>query len=334
MSVRNVRSVMVLLIAGSLAIGLPAGPAGAAGAAIPKERSGLRWASGTFNPEQSRSVYNAFGVWRKAKNDVALTFPGRSTWAEIENPSWLYEDWKGSAQTLVLSLAPFPDQSKYSLAACAKGAYDRHWRRFGTEIRKVRMAKRTVVRLGWEFNGSWVPWAAYDPDDFVQCWRHVYRAAESKAPRLRWDWTVNRGDGDALVDAREAWPGKKYVDIVGVDSYDGWPPAVDAEGWDAQYAVVYGLKFWADFARSKGKRLSVPEWGLMAGTSWAGHNGGDNPYYIRKMFWFFGRQQDNLAYEAYFNDEDPAHLSALSLNPKGAAEYRRQIVKARVPRKK
>jgi hypothetical protein len=50
------------------------------------------------------------------------------------------------------------------------------------------------------------------------------------------------------------------------------------------------------------------------------------------MFGFFREQRGNLAYEAYFNDDNPEHLTALSVNRRGAAEYRRQIKKAKAPR--
>jgi hypothetical protein len=328
-AVRNTRVAAIATVVALLATSLTAGSATAASPRIPAGRSGLRWASGAFVPEQAPGQHNAFGTWRRAKTDVALTYTGRSSWADIVDPTWLYETWKKAPQTVVISSAPFPDGGGTSLAACARGAYDAQWRRFGIGVVKAGMASRTVVRLAWEFNGGWQPWAARKPADFVRCWRRIFTAAESKAPSLRWDWTVNRGNGDALADARKAWPGRNYVDIVGIDSYDGYPAVLGKAGWNAQYAGAYGLKFWADFARRKGKRLSVPEWGLYPGTAWAGHNGGDNPYYIRKMFAFFNQQRGNLAYETYFNDDNPAHASALPSNPRGGAEYRRQIVKAR-----
>jgi len=329
----KVRNAVVATTVGLFAIVLGAGPADAASPKIPKDRSGLRWASGAFMTEQAPGLHNAFGRWRKAKTDLAVTYTGRASWVEIVNPAWLYAEWENAPQTLVIGAAPFPEQPAYSLAACARGDYDGQWRRFGTNIAQTGLESRTIVRLAWEFNGVWQQWAARKPADFIGCWRHVFRAAESKAPGLRWDWTVNRGSSEGVMtDPRKAWPGKKYVDIVGIDTYDGWPPVLGRAGWDAQYASAYGLKFWADFARSKGKRLSVPEWGLFRGSAWAGHSGGDNPYYIRKMFGFFREQRGNLAYEAYFNDDNPEHLTALSVNRRGAAEYRRQIKKAKAPR--
>lgn len=329
----KVRAAAVATIVGLFALGLVAAPADAASRRIPKDRSGLRWASGAFMTEQRPGMHNAFGRWRKAKTDLAITYTGRSSWSEIVNPTWLFAAWKNAPQTLVIGAPPFPERPAYSLAACSRGDYDRQWRRFGANIAKARLASRTIVRLAWEFNGEWQQWAARKPADFVRCWRHVFRAVESRAPGLRWDWTVNRGNSEGVMkDPRKAWPGKKYVDIVGVDSYDGWPAVRGRAGWNVQYAGDYGLKFWADFARSKGKRLSVPEWGLHRGSAWAGHNGGDNPYYIRKMFGFFREQRGNLAYEAYFNDAEPEHMTALSVNPRGAAEYRRQIRQAKAPR--
>jgi hypothetical protein len=300
-------------------------PAVAASPKVPAGRSGLRWASGVFLPTFDPAAHDAFGSWRGAKTDLAVTYTARKTWADVVSPEWLYAVWGTAPQTLVISAPPYPDLAGTSLAACARGTYDKYWRQFGAGIAKAGLAKRTVVRLGWEFNGNWNPWSAYKPAAFAGCWRRIFTAAESKAPALRWDWTVNRGPSGGLADPRAAWPGRKYVDFVGIDSYDGYPAVTNQAGWLVQYSGEYGLKFWADFARRKGKRFSVPEWGLYPGTGWAGHNGGDNRYYIAKMFGFFRQQGGRLAYEAYFNDDDPSQAGALRLNPKGAKEYRRQI---------
>jgi hypothetical protein len=334
------RSIVVVLSAClSLALlGLEsAGPAQAASPKVPASRSGLRWASGVFLPNTRPSAHNAFGTWRGAKTDVAVTYSGRATWNDIVNPAWLYAEWGQAKQTVVISSAPYPDEPTpahptFTLAKCAAGAYDAHWKQFGVHVAKSGMAKRTIVRLAWEFNGDWNPWAAYKPADFVGCWQHVFRAAESTAPGLRWDWTVNRGVSAALTNPTDAWPGRKYVDIVGIDSYDGYPAVKNEASWQEQYAGVGGLKYWAAFAKRKGKRLSVPEWGLYPGTGWAGHGGGDNKFYIAKMFGFFRKQGARMAYEAYFNDDDPSQAGALKLNPRGAKEYRRQIKKSRARR--
>ncbi|GAB3264342.1 glycoside hydrolase family 26 protein [Kineosporia babensis] len=292
---------------------------------LPRKLSGMAWASGAYMPEYVPSAQADFGKQRGARSDVAVTYSGRANWGEISSPTWLWHTWKDARQTLVISSAPFPEVGGYSLAACARGKYNKYWRTFGENAARSGMANRTVVRLAWEFNGTWVAWAAYNPVHFVKCWRHVVGSAESKAPGLRWDWSVNRGIGDALSDATRAWPGKKYVDYVGIDSYDGYPAVTTKAGWDKQLNGNQGLRYWARFAKRKGKRLSMAEWGLYPGYAWKGNGGGDNANYMKKMFGFFRENRANLAYEAYFNSPDPAHAGALSLNPKARAEYRKQV---------
>ncbi|MBT0770808.1 hypothetical protein KIH74_17830 [Kineosporia sp. J2-2] len=302
-----------------------AGPATAVTPEVPSKQSGMPWASGAFMPDYVPAAQVSFGKERGVRSDVAVVYAGRTDWDAVSNPTWLWRQWKSAPQTLVISSAPFPETGNWSLAACARGSYDEYWKDFGRSAAASGMAGRTVVRLAWEFNGTWVAWAAYRPADFVGCWRNIFTAAESQAPKLRWDWTVNRGIGDALSDATRAWPGKKYVDFVGIDTYDGYPAVTTKAGWNKQLNGNQGLRFWADFARRKGKRLSVPEWGLYPGYAWKGNGGGDNANYMTKMFSFFRSVGGNLAYEAYFNDTDPAHAGALSLNPKARAEYRKQV---------
>jgi hypothetical protein len=316
-------------VAAAVAIGTLTFSSGSAAAADDVRRSGLPWSSGVFIPGDSPTAHESFGTWRGAKTDVVVTWPARRTWNDFVNPAWLYDRWKSSPQTLVLGLPPFPEGVGGSLGACASGAYDGYWRSFGQGITAAGLADRSIIRLGWEFNGNWYAWSARNPAEFAACWRKVHTAAEAAAPGLRWDWNTNRGPSQLGIDSRNAYPGDAYVDIVGVDSYDGWPGATTEATWNEHYNGAYGLKFWADFARAHGKKFSVPEWGVYPGTAWAGHNGGDNPFYIAKMFRFFTEQKDNLAYEAYFNEPDAYYAGALSLNPKAAAEYVKGITAAK-----
>jgi hypothetical protein len=310
----------------------PAIPAAApvlppAPAALPN-RSGLPWASGAYIPGSSPAKALAFGAWRGRPMDVVVDWPARQTWSDVVAPTWLYQAWAGTPYTKVFGVPPIPEGDGSTLAACAAGAYDQKWVAFGSNIKAAGLDDETIIRLGWEFNGNWYKWAADAPMTFRACWRHIYAAAESTAPNLRWEWTVNRGRGQAVNDARLAYPGDAYLDYVGIDSYDAWPAANDEAGWQQQYAAPLGLKFWADFARIHHKGFAVPEWGVFPGTATAGHNGGDNAFYIAKMEAFFRSLGSNLAYESYFNDNLSYYAGSLyapAQNPRAAAQYVKEL---------
>ena len=131
-----------------------------------------------------------------------------------------------------------------------------------------------------------------------------------------------------MTDARKAYPGDAYVDIVGIDSYDMWPGVTSEADWAAQYSGPYGLKFWADFAAAHGKQLSIGEWGNYPGPATSGQSGGDNPFYIAKMMGFFRSQGSNLAYEAYFNESASYFAGAIfapAQVPAASAQYQRSL---------
>jgi len=297
-------------------------PAGTA--RLTNHLSGLPWVSGVYARGQGVAGVKRFGAWRGAPVDVVVDWPARQTWDDIVNPAWLYNIWKNTPYTKAFGVAPVPEgDASATMAGCAAGLYNSKWRQFGANIKAAGLDDETVIRLGWEFNGDWYKWQAKNPRQFVSCWRQIVRSAEQTAPALLWEWTVNRGKGASVVDARKAYPGDAYVDIVGIDSYDMWPGVTSEADWARQYSGPYGLKFWSDFARSRGKKVSVPEWAVYPAN--AGSNGGDNAFYISKMRGFFKSQGSHLAYEAYFN-ESAAYVSGSlfgpTQNPAAAARYR------------
>ena len=260
-------------------------------------RSGLPWASGAYLPADTPAAATAFGAWRQRPLDIAEVWLNRSTWASITDPAWLYPRWRGSPYTLVVTVPMLPtDVPRVSIQACAKGAYNAHWRRFGRVISSYGLGS-SIIRLGWEFNGKWYPWAATDPKAWARCYRQAVTSAWSTAPQLRWDWNANRGVSSALADPTRAYPGNDYVSMIGVDSYDQWPSVARAGGWQKQLNGKQGLNYWLAFAKAHGKKLSVPEWGSMRYGRSAGR---DDPQYIRDMRAFFAANAHYIAFEAIF----------------------------------
>ena len=297
----------------------------AATAASSRHRSGLPWASGAYLPADTPAAAAAFGAWRKRPLDIGEVWLSRSTWASITDPAWLYPRWRGSPYTLVVTVPMLPaDLPRVSIQACAKGAYNAHWRHFGRVIRSYRLGS-SIIRLGWEFNGKWYPWAATDPTAWAQCWRQAVTSARSTAPRLRWDWNVNRGLSSALADPTRAYPGNGYVSMIGVDSYDQWPSVARAGGWQRQLNGEQGLNYWLRFAKAHGKKLSVPEWGSMRYGRSAGR---DDPQYIRDMRAFFAANARYIAFEAIFQGSIGNYHAGRTM-PRAAQAYQAGFLSAR-----
>jgi hypothetical protein len=211
-----------------------------------------------------------------------------------------------------------------SIQACANGAYNAHWRQFGQVIRSYGLGS-SIIRLGWEFNGKWYPWAATNPTAWAECWRQAVTSARSTAPRLRWDWNVNRGVSSALANPVLAYPGNHYVSMIGVDSYDQWPPVARPGGWQKQLDGKQGLSYWLAFAKAHGKKLSVPEWGSIRYGRSAGR---DDPQYIRDMRAFFAANARHIAYEAIFQGSIGTYDAGHTM-PKAARAYKADFLSAR-----
>jgi hypothetical protein len=193
----------------------------AATAASSRHRSGLPWASGAYLPTGTPAAAAAFGAWRRRPLDIGEVWVNGSSWASITDPAWIYQQWQGSPYTLVVSVAMLPaDVPGVSIQACAAGTYNAHWRHFGQVIRSYGLGS-SIIRLGWEFNGKWYPWAATDPTAWAECYRQAVTSARSTAPQLRWDWNANRGVSSALADPTRAYPGNAYVNMIGSTATTG-----------------------------------------------------------------------------------------------------------------
>ena len=257
----------------------------------------LPWASGVYLPGATPASVAAFGTWRGTPMNVATVWPNRSSWSDITNPAWLYQGWKGAPETMAFGVAMLPEKVPgVSLQACAAGSYNSYWRQFGTNISAYGLGK-SIIRLGWEFNGNWYVWQATNPTVWAACWQQIVTSARTTAPGLQWDWNVNRGVTSGLADPTLAYPGNAYVDTVGVDSYDMWPGATSDANWQKQLNGTQGLNYWLNFAIAHGKKFAVPEWGNVTTGSSAG---GDNPAYVNDMRGFFQANAANLAWESSF----------------------------------
>lgn len=279
-----------------------------------------------------------FGVWSGRQPQQVIDFPPTATWNDISEPIWLLRPYGQAGTRLVFSLPLLPDDPGTTLAACASGAYDGHWSALGRNLVLYQL-EDTIVRPGWEFNGNWYRWsAAGQVSQYIGCYRRVVQSLRTVGgQKFSFDWNPNVGPG--TFPAEQAYPGDAYVDYIGVDVYDlSWIhypiartiTAAEARqrAWNDILNGEHGLRFWAGFARSHGKRLSIPEWGVTYRSD--GHGGGDNPRFIANMIRFIEDPRNRVGYANYFNSPDSADLAhdirrPDSQFPASAAEYLRRM---------
>jgi hypothetical protein len=283
-----------------------------------------------FRGSGRADLVSEYESWLGRPVGHTLDFVGRAPttsttpWANIDDPSWWCNQWKASSSQLVLSVAPLPN-TNFTLAAGARGDYDAHWRAFGQSMVANGCAD-TILRLGWEFNGKFYPWAAGGQEaNFAAYWRRIVSALRTvSGQRFVFDWTPLAGNVNANVEA--AYPGDAYVDIIGLDAYDtSTVSTADSVGrWNDQVSRPYGLQWQTNFATAHGKPMSLPEWGLTVRPGDA-LGGGDNPSYITKM-WQWISAHDYL-YTSYFEVDasDASHRLMTTQFPRSSAEFRRLV---------
>ena len=301
-------------------------------------RSGLPWVSGvsSWKPD-------AFIEWRGRPLDVITVFSRFNTWQQMQNlarPGTLLGKMAKRPERLSISLAMFPrrdgpvprdDPSLW--AEAANGAYDPYWEK-GLKTLRRRLARLDpIMRVGWEWNGSSYPWRIVEPR-YAEGYRNTFRRLGGIIkfifPEAEIDWCSLK-HGETLDTIDVFYPGDDIVDYIGHDRYDRNPSPVSLPEWQEAVEAVEptggprGLNAWLHYAKSKGKRLSIPEWGVWSAAD-RGGGAGDNAFFVEQMFDFFERNAADIGYECYFNQEggEAKHtLGPDGFNPEASEAYRR-----------
>ena len=139
-------------------------------------------------------------------------------------PMITWEPWKKPPASVIDS-----DQRPGLLGDIAAGRYDDYlvrWARDAAEFREP-----LVMRFMHEMNGNWYPWQANGnentPADFRAAFRHTVRLfREHDARNVAWVFSIDSlagGPPTPLTELKRYWPGKAYVDWVGLSGFN-WGP--------------------------------------------------------------------------------------------------------------
>jgi hypothetical protein len=231
----------------------------------------------------------AFSSWFGRKPDRALDFFANDTWPSLESDAaWGCYSWypKSGAVVPAMTFSVPLTVDGTPLADVAAGLHDSSFLAVANSLVSNNWGS-SVVRLGWEFNGSWMPWSAgNDPVSYVAAYRHVVALMRSvPGAHFTFDWCTAWGPNATAPDS--VYPGDDVVDIIGMDVYNRYYSPADADPvhrWNTFLTASYGLNWLASFSLAHGKPLSIPEWGTgewLVGDG--GIGGGDDGLFVTNM---------------------------------------------------
>ena len=219
-----------------------------------------------------------------------------------------------------------------SLRQGGHGDYNKHFEALAKNLVATGL-ERSIVRLGWEFNGGWYTWrASVDPQSFIAYWKQIVTTMRSVKGAEHLEFCWNPTVGELQLPAERAWPGDAFVDYIGLDVYDqSWLKDTYPFPKDATPAEILarqkrvwndgflnasdGLAFWDKFAHQHDKPLAFPEWGVVREQD--GHGGLDNPFFIEQMHAFIIAPEHRVAFYCYFDIQAPDGEHKFSPGPDG-----------------
>jgi mannan endo-1,4-beta-mannosidase len=170
---------------------------------------------GVYERDAPRSYagVNAFTAATGVSPDLAMYY---SSWGEPFNSGFASAAEAHGALPLV-QINP----AGISLEAIAAGQYDTYLVTFAEAVRSYR--RPVIVSFGHEMNGDWYSWGNThaSPTDFVKAWRHIVTLFRGLgATNVTWLWTVNIiVPAGGIPSPAPWWPGRMYVNWVGIDGY-------------------------------------------------------------------------------------------------------------------
>ena len=209
-----------------------------------------------------------------------MDFLNGTSWSTITANTYPLQNWVGSGYRMIWGVDMLPSTyspdsnpsdttgSAYGLQQGANGQFNSYFTTVAQNLVSDGYSN-AVVRLGWEFNGGWFPWAANgSATSFIQYWQNIVNSMRSvSGQHFLFEWNPTLGD-QGVGNLANYYPGNNYVDIIGEDVYDtSWSNYPGCQGeWQTMLNETYGLNWFSSFAAQQGKQMAFPEWGLGWGT--------------------------------------------------------------------
>jgi len=175
------------------------------------------------------------------------------------------------------------------------GVNDAHWAALARNLVTAGLGD-CVLRIGREFNGSWYRWKVTPGTaaGYLVAYPRIVTTMRAAGFRgtFMWNPYIGQGNFGPSSGVEAVYPGDGFVDVIGLDLYDGvYPPGEVLRTESQQHATWAtlrdqwdGLTGWLQLAFTHHKPLAYPEWGLELWNSGGQYSGGgDNAVLIKEM---------------------------------------------------
>jgi len=129
-----------------------------------------------------------------------------------------------------------------SYSSITAGQHDAYIRQYARDA--AAYGDPILMRMFHEMNGNWYSWSLSSDsvaDNHKAAWQHIVTIFRQEgATNVKFFWCPNDG-GDYDARLQRAWPGDEYVDVVGVDSYNGPPSWADPRSAEGMFRAKYNF---------------------------------------------------------------------------------------------
>jgi Glycosyl hydrolase family 26 len=165
------------------------------------------------------------------------------------------------------------DQPRYALERISAGDFDAYIKRWAKAA--ASYGQPMQLRFAHEMNGTWYPWSVglngNSASDYRKAYRHVHDLfIKAGAVNVQWVWSIDAAHKrpQGLKNLKSYYPGDQYVDVVGVDGYNGGPTGATwdppdqlfSEAIDAATAVAPNRPVWIYETGSGDARGDKAQW--------------------------------------------------------------------------
>ncbi len=235
------------------------------------------------------SLIQIYVAWGDKENEKFPMLYAKAIYDLGSTPMITWEPWLNDFDREEHNLPKTADANKSGMAAVAKGEYDFYIKAWAEDLKNF--GHNVFIRLGHEMNDPYrYPWGPQNnkPEEFIAAWQHVITVFRKLGVHnVLWVWAPQ----PSYLHYKEYFPGKNYVDWVGVGALNYGTVAPWSKWWT--FKEIFGNYY--DSLNVFKKPLMITEMGSLT-------VGGKRDAWFKNAFDSLPEKYPDLRAVLFFND--------------------------------